>query len=312
MSKIYTSATQLIGHTPLLKVTNYLKDQNIEGVELLAKLEYLNPAGSVKDRIALAMIEDAEKKGILKEGSTIIEPTSGNTGIGLASVAAAKGYRTILTLPETMSVERRNLLKAYGAELVLTEGAKGMKGAIAKAEELEKSIPGAVILGQFVNPANPKAHFETTGPEIWEDTDGKVDIFVAGVGTGGTVTGIGTYLKSKNPNVKIVAVEPADSPVLSGGQPGPHKLQGIGAGFVPSVLNTGIYDEIFTVTTDQAFTTGRLIAHKEGILVGITSGAALYAAAQIAKRPENAGKTVVALLPDSGDRYLSTPMFAEA
>lgn len=312
MSKIYTSATQLIGHTPLLKVTNYLKDQNIEGVELLAKLEYFNPAGSVKDRIALAMIEDAEKKGILKEGSTIIEPTSGNTGIGLASVAAAKGYRTILTLPETMSVERRNLLKAYGAELVLTEGAKGMKGAIAKAEELEKSIPGAVILGQFDNLANPAAHAATTGPEIWEDTDGKVDIFVAGVGTGGTVTGIGTYLKSKNPNVKIVAVEPADSPVLSGGQPGPHKLQGIGAGFVPSVLNTGIYDEVFTVTTDQAFTTGRLIAHKEGILVGITSGAALYAAAQIAKRPENAGKTVVALLPDSGDRYLSTPMFAEA
>ena len=258
------------------------------------------------------MIEDAEKKGILKEGSTIIEPTSGNTGIGLASVAAAKGYRTILTLPETMSVERRNLLKAYGAELVLTEGSKGMKGAIAKAEELEKSIPGAVILGQFDNPANPAAHAATTGPEIWEDTDGKVDIFVAGVGTGGTVTGIGTYLKSKNPGVKIVAVEPADSPVLSGGQPGPHKLQGIGAGFVPSVLNTGIYDEIFTVTTDQAFTTGRLIAHKEGILVGITSGAALYAAAQIAKRPENAGKTVVALLPDSGDRYLSTPMFAEA
>ena len=312
MSKIYTSATQLIGHTPLLKVNNYLKDQNIEGVELLAKLEYFNPAGSVKDRIALAMIEDAEKKGILKEGSTIIEPTSGNTGIGLASVAAAKGYRTILTLPETMSVERRNLLKAYGAELVLTEGAKGMKGAIAKAEELEKSIPNAVILGQFDNPANPAAHAATTGPEIWEDTDGKVDIFVAGVGTGGTVTGIGTYLKSKNPNVKIVAVEPADSPVLSGGQPGPHKLQGIGAGFVPSVLNTGIYDEIFTVTTDQAFTTGRLIAHKEGILVGITSGAALYAAAQIAKRPENAGKTIVALLPDSGDRYLSTPMFAEA
>ncbi len=312
MSKIYTSATQLIGHTPLLKVTNYLKDQNIEGVELLAKLEYFNPAGSVKDRIALAMIEDAEKKGILKEGSTIIEPTSGNTGIGLASVAAAKGYRTILTLPETMSVERRNLLKAYGAELVLTEGAKGMKGAIAKAEELEKSIPNAVILGQFDNPANPAAHAATTGPEIWEDTDGKVDIFVAGVGTGGTVTGIGTYLKSKNPNVKVVAVEPADSPVLSGGQPGPHKLQGIGAGFVPSVLNTGIYDEIFTVTTDQAFTTGRLIAHKEGILVGITSGAALYAAAQIAKRPENAGKTIVALLPDSGDRYLSTPMFAEA
>ncbi len=312
MSKIYTSATQLIGHTPLLKVANYMKDQNIEGVELLAKLEYFNPAGSVKDRISLAMIEDAEKKGILKEGSTIIEPTSGNTGIGLASVAAAKGYRTILTLPETMSVERRNLLKAYGAELVLTEGAKGMKGAIAKAEELEKSIPNAVILGQFDNPANPAAHAATTGPEIWEDTDGKVDIFVAGVGTGGTVTGIGTFLKSKNPNVKIVAVEPADSPVLSGGQPGPHKLQGIGAGFVPSVLNTGIYDEVFTVTTDQAFSTGRLIAHKEGILVGITSGAALYAAAQIAKRPENAGKTIVALLPDSGDRYLSTPMFAEA
>ena len=312
MSKIYTSATQLIGHTPLLKVTNYSKDQNIEGVELLAKLEYFNPAGSVKDRIALAMIEDAEKKGILKEGSTIIEPTSGNTGIGLASVAAAKGYRTILTLPETMSVERRNLLKAYGAELVLTEGSKGMKGAIAKAEEIAAQTPGSFIAGQFVNPANPKAHYETTGPEIWEDTDGKVDIFVAGVGTGGTVTGIGTYLKSKNPKVKIVAVEPADSPVLSGGQPGPHKLQGIGAGFVPSVLNTGIYDEIFTVTTDQAFTTGRLIAHKEGILVGITSGAALYAAAQIAKRPENAGKTVVALLPDSGDRYLSTPMFAEA
>ncbi len=312
MSKIYTSATQLIGHTPLLKVANYMKDQNIEGVELLAKLEYFNPAGSVKDRISFAMIEDAEKKGILKEGSTIIEPTSGNTGIGLASVAAAKGYRTILTLPETMSVERRNLLKAYGAELVLTEGAKGMKGAIAKAEELEKSIPNAVILGQFDNPANPAAHAATTGPEIWEDTDGKVDIFVAGVGTGGTVTGIGTFLKSKNPNVKIVAVEPSDSPVLSGGQPGPHKLQGIGAGFVPSVLNTGIYDEVFTVTTDQAFSTGRLIAHKEGILVGITSGAALYAAAQIAKRPENAGKTIVALLPDSGDRYLSTPMFAEA
>lgn len=311
MSKIYTKATQLIGHTPLLKVENYLKDQNIEGVELLAKLEYLNPAGSVKDRIALSMVEDAEKKGILKEGSTIIEPTSGNTGIGLASVAAAKGYRTILTLPETMSVERRNLLKAYGAELVLTEGSKGMKGAIAKAEELEKTIPGAVILGQFVNPANPAAHAATTGPEIWEDTDGKVDIFVAGVGTGGTITGIGTYLKSKNPDVKIVAVEPKDSPVLSGGQPGPHKLQGIGAGFVPAVLNTGVYDEIITVTTEEAFSTGRLIAHKEGILVGITSGAALFAAAKLAKRPENAGKTIVALLPDSGDRYLSTPMFAE-
>ncbi len=311
MSRIYNSATELIGHTPLLKVNNYAKEKNVENVELLAKLEYLNPAGSVKDRIALAMIEDAEKKGILKEGSTIVEPTSGNTGIGLASVAAAKGYRTILTLPETMSVERRNLLKAYGAELVLTEGAKGMKGAIAKAEELEKTIPGAVILGQFDNPANPAAHTATTGPEIWEDTDGKVDIFVAGVGTGGTVTGIGQYLKSKNPNVKIVAVEPKDSPVLSGGQPGPHKLQGIGAGFVPKVLDTQVYDEVFTVTTEEAYSTGRLIAHKEGILVGITSGAALYAATEIAKRPENAGKTIVALLPDSGDRYLSTPMFTE-
>ena len=311
MSRIYNSATELIGHTPLLKVNNYAKERNVKNVELLAKLEYLNPAGSVKDRVALAMIEDAEKKGILKEGSTIIEPTSGNTGIGLASVAAAKGYRTILTLPETMSVERRNLLKAYGAELVLTEGAKGMKGAIAKAEELEKTIPGAVILGQFDNPANPAAHTATTGPEIWEDTDGKVDIFVAGVGTGGTVTGIGKYLKSKNPNVKIVAVEPKDSPVLSGGQPGPHKLQGIGAGFVPKVLDTQIYDEVFTVTTEEAYSTGRLIAHKEGILVGITSGAALYAATEIAKRPENAGKTIVALLPDSGDRYLSTPMFTE-
>lgn len=311
MSRIYSSATELIGHTPLLKVANYAKERNVENVELLAKLEYLNPAGSVKDRVALAMIEDAEKKGILKEGSTIIEPTSGNTGIGLASVAAAKGYRTILTLPETMSVERRNLLKAYGAELVLTEGAKGMKGAIAKAEELEKTIPGAVILGQFDNPANPAAHTATTGPEIWEDTDGKVDIFVAGVGTGGTVTGIGQYLKSKNPDVKIVAVEPKDSPVLSGGQPGPHKLQGIGAGFVPKVLDTQIYDEVFTVTTEEAYSTGRLIAHKEGILVGITSGAALYAATEIAKRPENAGKTIVALLPDSGDRYLSTPMFTE-
>lgn len=311
MSRIYNSATELIGHTPLLKVANYAKERNVKNVELLAKLEYLNPAGSVKDRVALAMIEDAEKKGILKEGSTIIEPTSGNTGIGLASVAAAKGYRTILTLPETMSVERRNLLKAYGAELVLTEGAKGMKGAIAKAEELEKTIPGAVILGQFDNPANPAAHTATTGPEIWEDTDGKVDIFVAGVGTGGTVTGIGQYLKSKNPNVKIVAVEPKDSPVLSGGQPGPHKLQGIGAGFVPKVLDTQVYDEVFTVTTEEAYSTGRLIAHKEGILVGITSGAALYAATEIAKRPENAGKTIVALLPDSGDRYLSTPMFTE-
>lgn len=311
MGKIYENATDLVGKTPLLKVSNYTEDQGITDVTLLVKLEYFNPAGSVKDRIALAMIEDAEKKGILKPGATIIEPTSGNTGIGLASVGAAKGYHTILTLPETMSVERRNLLKAYGAELVLTEGAKGMKGAIAKAEELQREIPGAVILGQFDNPANPAYHAATTGPEIWEDTDGKVDIFVAGVGTGGTVTGVGTYLKSKNPEVKIVAVEPADSPVLSGGQPGPHKLQGIGAGFVPSVLNTQIYDEIITVTTDQAFSTGRLIAHKEGILVGITSGAALYAAAQLAKRPENAGKTIVALLPDSGDRYLSTPMFTE-
>ncbi len=311
MRRIYTTATQLIGHTPLLKVENYRKAQNLEGVELLAKLEYLNPAGSVKDRVALAMIEDAEKKGILKEGATIIEPTSGNTGIGLASVAAAKGYRTILTLPETMSVERRNLLKAYGAQLVLTEGAKGMKGAIAKAEELQQSIPGAVILGQFDNPANPAAHAAATGPEIWQDTDGKVDIFVAGVGTGGTVTGVGTYLKSQNPNIKIIAVEPADSPVLSGGNPGPHKLQGIGAGFVPSVLNTQAYDEVFQVTTEQAYSTGRLIAHKEGILVGITSGAALYAATEVARRPENQGKTVVALLPDSGDRYLSTPMFTE-
>ena len=274
MSKIYTSATQLIGHTPLLKVTNYLKDQNIEGVELLAKLEYFNPAGSVKDRIALAMIEDAEKKGILKEGSTIIEPTSGNTGIGLASVAAAKGYRTILTLPETMSVERRNLLKAYGAELVLTEGSKGMKGAIAKAEELEKSIPGAVILGQFDNPANPAAHAATTGPEIWEDLDSKVDILVAGVGTGGTVTGTGQYLKSKKADVKVVAVEPAGSPVLSKGTAGAHKIQGIGAGFVPDVLDTGVYDEIITVENQDAFATGRKIGHQEGVLVGISSGAA--------------------------------------
>ena len=312
MGKIYENATELIGHTPLMKVSNYAKDQGIEDATLLVKVELFNPAGSVKDRIALAMIEDAEKKGKLKPGATIIEPTSGNTGIGLASVAAAKGYHTVLTLPETMSVERRNLLKAYGAELVLTEGAKGMKGAIAKAEELQKEIPNSIILGQFDNPANPAAHAATTGPEIWEDTDGKVDIFVAGVGTGGTVTGIGTFLKSKNPDIKVVAVEPADSPVLSGGKPGPHKLQGIGAGFVPSILNTQIYDEVFTVTTEEAFSSGRLIAHKEGILVGITSGAALYAAAQIAKRPENKGKTIVALLPDSGDRYLSTPMFTEA
>lgn len=311
MAKIYDKATELIGHTPLLRVGNYMKEKGIEDVTILAKLEYFNPAGSVKDRIALSMVEDAEKKGILKPGATIIEPTSGNTGIGLASVAAAKGYRTILTLPDTMSVERRNLLKAYGAELVLTEGAKGMKGAIAKAEELQQEIPGAVILGQFDNAANPAAHAATTGPEIWEDTDGQVDIIVAGVGTGGTITGVGTYLKSKNPKVQVVAVEPSDSPVLSGGKPGPHKLQGIGAGFVPTVLNTQVYDEIFTVTTEQAFSTGRDIARREGVLVGITSGAALYAASQLALRPQNKGKTIVVLLPDSGDRYLSTAMFAE-
>ena len=311
MAKIYSKATELIGRTPLLKVENFMREKGIQDATILVKLEYLNPAGSVKDRIALSMVEDAERKGILKPGATIIEPTSGNTGIGLASVAAAKGYRTILTLPDTMSVERRNLLKAYGAELVLTEGAKGMKGAIAKAEELRQEISGAVILGQFDNAANPAAHAAATGPEIWEDTDGQVDIFVAGVGTGGTVTGVGTYLKSKNPKVQIVAVEPSDSPVLSGGAPGPHKLQGIGAGFVPSVLNTQVYDEIFTVTTEQAFSTGREIARREGVLVGITSGAALYAASQLALRPQNKGKTIVALLPDSGDRYLSTAMFAE-
>ncbi|MDE6674052.1 MAG: cysteine synthase A [Acetatifactor sp.] len=311
MAKIYSKATELIGRTPLLKVGNYMQAQGIEDATILVKLEYLNPAGSVKDRISLSMVEDAEKKGILKPGATIIEPTSGNTGIGLASVAAAKGYRAILTLPDTMSVERRNLLKAYGAELVLTEGAKGMKGAIAKAEELQQEIPGAVILGQFDNAANPAAHAASTGPEIWEDTDGQVDIFVAGIGTGGTITGVGTYLKAKNPKIQVVAVEPSDSPVLSGGKPGPHKLQGIGAGFVPSILNTQVYDEIFTVTTEQAFSTGREIARKEGVLVGITSGAALYAASQLALRPENKGKTIVVLLPDSGDRYLSTAMFAE-
>ncbi len=311
MSEIYTSADQLIGGTPLLRLA-HLEEAEGLNAKLVAKLEYLNPAGSVKDRVALAMIEDAERKGILKPGATLIEPTSGNTGIGLASVAAAKGYRTILTLPETMSVERRNLLKAYGAELVLTEGPKGMKGAIDKAEELRQSIPGAVILGQFDNSANPAVHAAATGPEIWEDTDGRVDIFVAGVGTGGTITGVGAYLKSKNPRIRVVAVEPADSPVLSGGRPGPHKLQGIGAGFVPSVLNTQVYDEIVTVTTEEAFSTGRLIAQKEGILVGITAGAALSAAAQLAQKSENAGKTIVALLPDSGDRYLSTPMFTEA
>ncbi len=311
MSNIKNSATELIGNTPLLNVQNYTKSAGLEDVTILAKLEYLNPAGSVKDRIALAMIEDAEKKGILKEDATIIEPTSGNTGIGLASVAAARGYRAILTLPDTMSVERRNLLKAYGAELVLTEGAKGMKGAIAKAEELRDSIPGAVILGQFDNPSNPAIHAATTGPEIWNDTEGKIDIFVSGVGTGGTITGVGAYLKSKNPNIKIIAVEPESSPVLSGGKPGPHKIQGIGAGFVPTVLNTQIYDEVIKVKNEDAFAAGKEIAVKEGILVGISSGAAIIAAVELAKRPENAKKTIVVLLPDSGDRYLSTPMFAE-
>ena len=309
MSKIKESALELIGGTPILKLNGYSKKEGITNATILAKLEYFNPAGSVKDRIALAMIEDAEKKGILKEGATIIEPTSGNTGIGLAAVAAAKGYRAILTLPDTMSVERRNLLKAYGAELVLTEGAKGMKGAIAKAEELEKEIDGAVILGQFVNPANPAVHKAATGPEIWDQTDGKVDIFVAGVGTGGTVTGVGEYLKEKNPNIKIVAVEPAASPVLSKGTAGAHKIQGIGAGFVPAVLNTGIYDEVITIENDDAFAEGRAFAVSEGVLVGISSGAALKAASILAKRPENAGKNIVVLLPDSGDRYLSTALF---
>ena len=309
MSKIKESALELIGGTPILKLNGYAKKAGITEATLLAKLEYLNPAGSVKDRIALAMIEDAEEKGLLKEGATIIEPTSGNTGIGLASVAAAKGYRAILTLPDTMSVERRNLLKAYGAELVLTEGAKGMKGAIAKAEELTKEIEGAVILGQFVNPANPAVHKATTGPEIWEQTDGEVDIFVAGVGTGGTITGVGGYLKEKNPDVKIVAVEPATSPVLSKGTAGAHKLQGIGAGFVPEVLDTNVYDEVIAIENEDAFAEGKAFAVSEGILVGISSGAALKAAALLAKRPENKGKTIVALLPDSGDRYLSTPLF---
>ncbi len=309
MSQIKESALELIGRTPLLKLNRYTEKSGITNAVILAKLEYLNPAGSVKDRIALAMIEDAEKKGILKEGATIIEPTSGNTGIGLAAVAAAKGYRAILTLPDTMSVERRNLLKAYGAELVLTEGAKGMKGAIAKAEELKNEIEGAVILGQFVNPANPAVHKATTGPEIWEQTEGRVDIFVAGVGTGGTVTGVGEYLKEKNPKVKIVAVEPAASPVLSKGTPGSHKIQGIGAGFVPEVLNTKVYDEVLTIENEDAFTEGKKFAVSEGILVGISSGAALKAASILAERPENAGKTIVALLPDSGDRYLSTPLF---
>lgn len=310
MSKIKESALELIGGTPLLRVSRYAQKAGVKNAVILAKLEYLNPAGSVKDRVARAMIEDAEEKGSLKPGATIIEPTSGNTGIGLAAVAAAKGYRAILTLPDTMSVERRNLLAAYGAELVLTEGAKGMKGAIAKAQELKDSIPGAVILGQFENPANPGIHKETTGPEIWEQTDGKVDIFVAGVGTGGTITGVGEYLKSRNPDVKIVAVEPASSPVLSKGTAGAHKIQGIGAGFVPKVLNTEIYDEVITIENEDAFAQGKAFALSEGILVGISSGAALKAAAILGSRPENAGKTIVALLPDSGDRYLSTPLFA--
>ena len=310
MSKIYTSADQLIGHTPLMELTHIEKNENLSA-RILAKLEYFNPAGSVKDRIAKAMTDDAEAKGVLKPGSVIIEPTSGNTGIGLASVAAARGYRIIIVMPETMSVERRQLMKAYGAELVLTEGAKGMKGAIAKAEELSHEIPNSFVPGQFVNAANPKAHFETTGPEIYEDTDGKVDIFVAGVGTGGTITGVGQYLKSKLPNVKVVAVEPATSAVLSTGVAGAHKIQGIGAGFVPEVLDTKVYDEIIPVSNEDAFATGRMIGRSEGVLVGISSGAAVWAAIQLAKRPENAGKNIVVLLPDTGDRYLSTPMFAD-
>ena len=310
MSKIYTSADQLIGKTPLLELTHIEKELDLKAT-ILAKLEYFNPAGSVKDRIAKAMIDDAEASGALKPGSVIIEPTSGNTGIGLAAVAAARGYRIIIVMPETMSVERRQLMKAYGAELVLTEGAKGMKGAIAKADELAAEIPDSFIPGQFVNPANPKAHRETTGPEIYEDTDGKVDIFVAGVGTGGTVTGVGEYLKSKKPDVKVVAVEPKDSPVLSEGKAGAHKIQGIGAGFVPDVLNTAVYDEVLPVSNDDAFETGKLLGKSEGVLVGISSGAALYAAIELAKRPENEGKTIVALLPDTGDRYLSTPLFQD-
>ena len=310
MSRIFTSADQLIGHTPLMELTNIEKKHGLKA-KLLAKLEYFNPAGSVKDRIAKAMIDDAEAKGLLKPGSVIIEPTSGNTGIGLASVAAARGYRIIIVMPETMSVERRQIMKAYGAELVLTEGAKGMKGAIAKVEELSREIPNSFIPGQFVNPANPKAHFETTGPEIFDDTDGKVDIFVAGVGTGGTVTGVGQYLKSRNPSVKVVAVEPKSSAVLSTGVAGPHKIQGIGAGFVPDVLDTKVYDEIIPVTNEDAFAAGKEIGRSEGVLVGISSGAALWAGIDLAKRPENAGKTIVVLLPDTGDRYLSTPLFAD-
>ncbi|MBQ6274826.1 MAG: cysteine synthase A [Oscillospiraceae bacterium] len=310
MSRIYTSADQLIGKTPLLELTNIEKYEGLQA-RILAKLEYFNPAGSVKDRIAKAMIDDAEAKGLLKAGSVIIEPTSGNTGIGLCSVAAARGYRIIIVMPETMSVERRQLMKAYGAELVLTEGAKGMKGAIAKAEELAKETPGAFIPGQFVNPANPAAHKAATGPEIWEDTEGAVDFFVAGVGTGGTITGVGEYLKERNPAVKVVAVEPESSPVLSKGTAGAHKIQGIGAGFVPEVLNTAVYDEIIPVSNEDAFAAGRLIGRSEGVLVGISSGAALHAAILLAKRPENAGKTIVALLPDTGDRYLSTPLFAD-
>ena len=310
MSNIYTSADQLIGHTPLLELIHIEKAHDLKA-KIVAKLEYFNPAGSVKDRIAKAMIDDAEAKGLLKAGSVIIEPTSGNTGIGLASVAAARGYRIIIVMPETMSVERRQLMKAYGAELVLTEGAKGMKGAIAKADELAKEIPNSFVAGQFVNPANPKAHYETTGPEIWQDTDGKVDFFVAGVGTGGTITGVGKFLKEKNPAVKVVAVEPKTSAVLSTGIAGSHKIQGIGAGFVPDVLDTKIYDEIIPVDNDDAFAVGKEIGHREGVLVGISSGAALWAAIELAKRPENAGKTIVVLLPDTGDRYLSTPLFAD-
>ena len=309
MAKIYKSASELVGKTPLLEVEKYENSADVKDAHILVKLEYFNPAGSVKDRVALQMIEDLEESGQIKPGATLIEPTSGNTGIGIAAVAAAKGYKVVITIPETMSVERRNIIKAYGAEIVLTDGAKGMKGAIAKAEELKEATPGSVILGQFVNPSNPKVHKLTTGPEIWEDTEGKVDIFVAGVGTGGTVTGVGEYLKEKNPDVKIVAVEPKDSPVLSEGRAGAHKIQGIGAGFVPDVLNTKIYDEIIPVSNEDSFATAKAIAKTEGVLVGISSGAALYAATELAKRPENKGKTIVALLPDSGDRYYSTPLF---